>query len=125
MGSRLADALVEGGLVIRPAVAPAEACRRDHGGRVLEQRGIDAIDPVPLVSAAAPPPADVAAHLQLNDWMLAFARGRAARREPVGALTMRAPGEAHVEHRSERPLRRRTPPLGGESGRGADTPPKV
>lgn len=34
MGSRLADALVEGGLVTRQAVALAEARRRDHGGRL-------------------------------------------------------------------------------------------
>jgi hypothetical protein len=189
MGSRLADALVEGGLVTRPAVALAEARRRDHGGRLssalerrgrrpapraaardpegrrrprhgrpdgpdrprrglldevlarvqgmltvmpalvvfldvaslrsgqqwarrileevptrdvsslfwsdaarrsewverawrcaLEERGIESIDPVPLVSPApAPPPAELVAHLHFNDWMLAFARGPAAR----------------------------------------------
>jgi hypothetical protein len=46
----------------------------------LERRGIEYIDPVPLVSPEqVPPPPELAEHLHFNDWMLAFARGRTAR----------------------------------------------
>ena len=43
----------------------------------LVRRGLDYIDPVPLVSPErVPPPPELAAHLHFNDWMLAFIRGR-------------------------------------------------
>jgi hypothetical protein len=43
----------------------------------LEKRGVEYIDPVPLVSPqAVPPPAELAAHLHFNDWMLAYMRGK-------------------------------------------------
>jgi hypothetical protein len=43
----------------------------------LEKKGIDHIDPVPLVSPEiAPPPPELAEHLHFNDWMLAFMRNK-------------------------------------------------
>jgi hypothetical protein len=42
----------------------------------LEVRGIDYIDPVPLVPPdEAPPPPELATHLHFNDWTLAYRRG--------------------------------------------------
>jgi serine/threonine protein kinase len=44
----------------------------------LRARGIDYIDPVPLVDPKhAPPPPELAAALHFNDWVLAFMRGSA------------------------------------------------
>jgi actin-like ATPase involved in cell morphogenesis len=43
----------------------------------LRERGIDFIDPVPLVSPEqVPPPPELAATLHFNDWVLTFLRGR-------------------------------------------------
>ncbi|MFN0181816.1 MAG: hypothetical protein ACKVZ0_23670 [Gemmatimonadales bacterium] len=49
----------------------------------LETRGIDFIDPVPLVPPEeVPPPAELSGTLHFNDWVLAYARygGQAATR---------------------------------------------
>jgi hypothetical protein len=52
----------------------------------LALRGIECIDPVPLVSPEdVPPPAELAQRLHFNDWLLAYRRGR---REP-GASDVR------------------------------------
>lgn len=45
----------------------------------LQTRGVDYIDPVPLVSPAAIPPPPELAALHFNDWMLAFTRRRKSR----------------------------------------------
>jgi tetratricopeptide (TPR) repeat protein len=43
----------------------------------LQTRGIDYIDPIPLVSPdEVPPPVELATHLHFNDWVLAYMRGR-------------------------------------------------
>lgn len=43
----------------------------------LARRGVDYIDPVPLVSPTeVPPPPELAEHLHFNDWVLAFMRGK-------------------------------------------------
>ena len=43
----------------------------------LDTRGIEFIDPVPLVSPKqVPPPPELARHLHFNDWQLAFMSGR-------------------------------------------------
>jgi hypothetical protein len=43
----------------------------------LQVRGIDYIDPVPLVPPdEVPPPPELADQLHFNDWVLAYMRGR-------------------------------------------------
>jgi hypothetical protein len=42
----------------------------------LAERGIDVIDPVPLVPPdKVPPPRELAEHLHFNDWVLAYVSG--------------------------------------------------
>jgi HEAT repeat protein len=63
------------------AAASRSAWVEKEWRKALELRGIDYIDPVPLVSPAeVPPPKELGDHLHFNDWVLAYLRSGAPTR---------------------------------------------